>query len=51
MIGAGGSSVLLRVLNSVVVELDVDDEGDGFDPGDVTITSSWDEIDAAADAL
>lgn len=51
MIGAGGSSVLLRVLNSVVVELDVDDEGDGFDPGDVTITSSWDELDAAADAL
>jgi hypothetical protein len=51
MIGAGGSSVLLRVLNSVVVELDVDDEGDGFDPGDVTITSSWDEIDTAADAL
>ena len=51
MIGAGGSSVLLRILNSVVVELDVDDEGDGFDPGDVTISSSWDELDAAADAL
>lgn len=49
--GATSSTVLLRVVNSVIVELDVDDEGNGFDAGDITITSSWDELSAAADAL
>jgi len=51
ILGAGNSGIQLRVLNSVVVELDVDDEGDGFDSGDTTITSSWDELSAAVDVL
>ena len=49
--GAANSNVLLRILDNVTVELDVDDGGDGFDAGDTTITSSWDELDAAVDAL
>ncbi len=49
--GAGNSTVRLRVVNTVIVELDVDDEGDGFDAGDITLTSSWDELSAASDAL
>ena len=51
IVGAANSSVLLRILDSVFVELDLDDEGDGFDTGDVTLPSSWDELDAAVDAL
>jgi hypothetical protein len=51
IIGAGNSSILLRVLANGNVELDVDDEGDGFDGGDVTIVSNWDELIDAADAL
>jgi len=51
IVGAANSSVLLRILDSVDVELDLDDEGDGFDAGDVTLPSSWDELDAAVDAL
>lgn len=51
IVGAANSSVLLRILDSVFVELDLDDEGDGFDTGDLTLPSSWDELDAAADAL
>ncbi len=49
--GAKGSNVLLRILDSVIVELDVDDEGDGFDAADPTIPSTWDELDDAVDAL
>jgi hypothetical protein len=51
IIGAANSSVLLRILDSVLVELDVDDDGDDFDAGDLTITSSWDDLSAAVDAL
>ena len=51
ILGAANSSILLRILDSVLVELDIDDEGNGFDPGDSTITSSWDALSAAADAL
>ncbi|MHC4104749.1 MAG: hypothetical protein ACYSR9_07415 [Planctomycetota bacterium] len=51
ILGASGSSVLLRILDSVFVELDVDDEGDGFDADDPTITSTWDELSDAVDAL
>ena len=49
--GAANSSVQLLIIDSVSVELDVDDEGDGLDAGDVTLPSSWDELDAAVDAL
>jgi hypothetical protein len=51
ILGAADSNVLLRVLDSVDVELDVDNEGDGFDAKDTTITSTWDALSAAADAL
>ena len=51
IIGAANSSILLRILNSVNVALDVDDDGDGFDAGDVTVNTSWDEMSDAADAL
>jgi hypothetical protein len=51
ILGAANAGIRLRVINSVVVELDVDDEGDGFDGGDATITSSWDELGSAVDAL
>jgi hypothetical protein len=51
IIGAANSSVLLRILDSVSVELDLDDDGDGFDAGDVTLPSSWDDLNAAVDAL
>ena len=51
VVGAANSNELLRIIDSVTVELDVDDEGDGFDAGDTTITSSWDALDAAVDAL
>lgn len=51
IVGAANSNVLLRILDSVFVELDVDDEGDGFDTGDVTLPSSWDDLDDAVDAL
>lgn len=51
IVGAGNSNVLLRILDDVAVELDVDDEGDGFDAGDATISSSWAGLDAAVDAL
>jgi hypothetical protein len=43
--------VLLRILDSVFLELDIDDEVDGFDTGDVTLPSSWDDLDAAVDVL
>jgi hypothetical protein len=49
--GANDSNVLLRALDSVDVELDVDNEGDGFDADDSTIKSTWDALSAAADAL
>jgi len=51
IVGAANSSILLRIRDSITVELDVDDEGDGFDAGDSTYTSSWDELSAASDAL
>jgi hypothetical protein len=51
IIGASSSNVLLRIIDSVDVELDVDNEGDGFDPDDTTIPSTWDALSAAADAL
>ena len=51
IIGAINSSVLLRILDSIFVELDVDDEGDGFDAGDTTLPRSWNDLQAAADAL
>ena len=51
IVGAANSSVLLRILDSVVVEMDLDDDGDGFDTGDVTLPSSWDDLNAAVDAL
>jgi hypothetical protein len=50
-VGAANSSVLLRVLNDQSVEMDVDDEGDGFDAGDTTIDRTWEEMFAEADAL
>ena len=49
--GAANSNVQFVIIDSVSVELDVDDEGDGLDAGDVTIPSSWDDLDAAVDAL
>ena len=49
--GAGNSTVQLLIIDSVSVEIDVDDEGDGLDAGDVTLPTSWDELDAAVDAL
>ena len=51
IVGARNSNVMLRILDSVSVELDLDDDGDGFDAGDVTLLRSWDELDAAVDAL
>lgn len=51
IVGAANSSVLLRIVDSVVVELDLDEEGDGFGVDDVTLTSSWDDLNAAVDAL
>ncbi len=51
IIGKANSSVALRIIDSVVVELDVDEEGDGFDSGDITLTTDWGELSAAADAL
>ncbi|MEE4265930.1 MAG: hypothetical protein V2I56_24790 [Desulfobacteraceae bacterium] len=51
IVGAANSNVLLRILDSVVVEMDLDDDGDGFDSGDVTLPSSWDDLNAAVDAL
>ena len=47
--GAANSSILLRILNSVNVALDVDNDGDGAI--DDTIPTSWDEMSDAADAL
>lgn len=51
IIGKTNSRVALRVVDDVVVELDIDAEGDGFDAGDITQTTSWDELSAAADSL
>lgn len=51
IIGNANTSVTLRIIDSVVVELDIDEEGDGFDSGDNTLSTSWGELSAAADAL
>ena len=49
IIGAGNSNILMRILDSVNVALDVDDDGDGT--SDYTIPTSWDQMSDAADAL
>ena len=49
--GAANSSVMLLIFDSQFVRLDLDDEGDGLDIGDDVFPSSWDELDAAVEAL